>query len=477
MRHTLSLAFALALAASMAACSAPEPAAPPDIPTIDFEKITLANGLDVIMVEDHRLPMVAVNLWYHVGPANEEPGRTGFAHLFEHMMFQASKHVPPDQYFRILEGAGASDINGTTDFDRTNYFETLPSNQLELALWLESDRMGYLLDVVDETAFANQQDVVRNERRQAVENRPYGLVEEAMFHQLFPKEHPYYASVIGSHADVQAAKLDDVKAFFKQYYTPNNASLAIVGDIDKAETRKLVEKHFGTFERGPEVPKLDVTTPPVTAERRAVVSDRVELPKVYMAWLTAPIYQPGDADADLAARILGGGRSSRLYKKLVYELQIAQDVSVQQYSLILGSVFNLDATARPGHTAEELEAAINAELKKFRDEGPAETEIERARNIIETNIIQGLETLGGFGGVADRLNGYNHYLGTPDYLARDIQRYRDATPASVKAFAAGALRDDARVVVHGVPGDCFWVIILRGAPSTIMIWRSSTSSA
>jgi len=348
MRHTLSLAFALAVAASLVACSTPEPAAPPDIPTIDFEQITLANGLDVIMVEDPRLPMVAVNLWYHVGPANEEPGRTGFAHLFEHMMFQASKHVPPDQYFRILEGAGASDINGTTDFDRTNYFETLPSNQLELALWLESDRMGYLLDVVDETAFANQQDVVRNERRQGVENQPYGLVQEALFHQLFPKEHPYYASVIGSHADIQAAKLDDVKAFFKQYYTPNNASLAIVGDIDKAETRKLVEKYFGTFARGPEVPRLDVTTPPVTAERRAVVQDRVELPKVYMAWLTSPIYQPGDADADLAARILGGGRSSRLYKKLVYELQIAQDVNVQQYSLILGSVFNLDATARPG---------------------------------------------------------------------------------------------------------------------------------
>ena len=453
MQNKLSFALVLVLAAAVAACSAPEPAAPPDVPTIAFEKVTLANGLDVIMVEDHRLPMVAVNLWYHVGPANEEPGRTGFAHLFEHMMFQASKHVPPDQYFRILEGAGASDINGTTDFDRTNYFETLPSNQLELALWLESDRMGYLLDEVDAIAFANQQDVVRNERRQAVENRPYGLVQEAMFHQLFPKEHPYYASVIGSHADIQAAKLDDVKAFFKQYYTPNNASLAIVGDIDKAEARTLVEKYFGTLKRGPEVPKLDVTTPPITAERRVVVQDRVELPKVYMAWLSSPIYKPGDAEADLAARILGGGRSSRLYKKLVYEKEIAQEVSVQQYSLILGSVFNLDATARPGHTAEELEKAINEELATFRTDGPTVAEIERARNGIETGIIGGLERLGGFGGVADRLNGYNHYVGTPDYLAQDIQRYRDATPASVKAFAADQLKDDARVVVYGVPGE------------------------
>jgi len=452
MRYPLSLALTFTIAA-VSACSAPEPAPPPDIPTIEFEQVTLSNGLDVIMVEDHRLPMVAVNLWYHVGPANEEPGRTGFAHLFEHMMFQQSKHVAQDRYFRLLEGAGASDINGTTDFDRTNYFETLPSNQLELALWLESDRMGYLLDVVDEAAFANQQDVVRNERRQAVENRPYGLVEEAMFHQLFPKAHPYYASVIGSHADIQAAKLDDVKVFFKQYYAPNNASLAIVGDIDKAETKTLVEKYFGTLERGPEVPKLAITTSPIDAERRAVVQDRVELPKVYMAWLTSPIYQPGDAEADLAARILGGGRSSRLYKKLVYEKQIAQDVSVQQYSLILGSVFNLEATARPGHTAEELEAAIDEELATFRGEGPTDAEVERARNMIETNIIQGLETLGGFGGVADRLNGYNHYLGTPDYLAKDIRRYRDATPAAVKAFAAEHLRDSARVVVHGVPGE------------------------
>jgi zinc protease len=451
MKHTLSVG--LALAAFLPACSSPSPAPPAsDIPAIAFEKYTLSNGLDVILVEDHRLPMVAVNLWYHVGPANEEPGRTGFAHLFEHMMFQASKHVPPDQYFKLLEAAGASDINGTTDFDRTNYFETLPSNQLELALWLESDRMGYLLDVVDETAFANQQDVVRNERRQSVENRPYGLVEEAMFHEAFPKDHPYYASVIGSHADIQAAKLEDVKAFFKQYYTPNNASLAIVGDMDKPATKALVEKYFGSLKRGPDVPRLDVKTPPITAERRIVVPDRVELPKVYMGWLTSPIYTPGDAEADLAARILGGGKSSRLYKKLVYEKQIAQDVTAQQYSLVLGSLFDIEATARPGHTAEEVEAAINEELEAFRRDGPSEKEVERARNGIETRIVSGLETLGGFGGVADRLNQYNHYLGTPDYLAQDIGRYRAATPQSVKDFADRQLSPTARVVAYGVPG-------------------------
>src|SRR4029079_4889944 len=358
-RAFLALSSALLLTVSVACNRTPVAEAPgttaakSDIPKIDFEKYTLPNGLDVILSEDHRLPMVAVNLWYHVGPANEEVGRTGFAHLFEHMMFQASKHVPPDTYFKTVEGAGGSNINGTTDFDRTNYFETMPSNQLELALWLESDRMGYLLDVVDQASFANQQDVVRNERRQSVENKPYGVVEETMFHTLFPKTHPYYADVIGSHADIQAAKLEDVKNFFKTYYAPNNASLAIVGDIDKAQVKALVEKYFGPFKKGGAVPKPSAETPKITAERRAVVKDRVELPKVYMAWVTSPFFKPGDADADIAATVLGGGKSSRLYKSLVYDKQIAQTVTAQQYSLMLGSVFSIEAVARPGHTAEE----------------------------------------------------------------------------------------------------------------------------
>jgi zinc protease len=396
----------LFLSAALVACNSSRPApaatqtsAANDIPKIDYEKITLANGLDVILSEDHRLPLVAVNLWYHVGPANEAAGRTGFAHLFEHMMFQGSKHVTGDKHFRTVEGAGGSNINGTTDFDRTNYFETLPSNQLELGLWLESDRMGYLLDMVDQANLSNQQDVVRNERRQSVENQPYGVVEEAMFHQLFPRNHPYYADVIGSHADIQAAKLDDVKSFFKLYYAPNNASLAIVGDIDKAATKKLVEKYFGSFKQGAPVPKPAVETPKVTAERRQVVKDRVELPRVYIAWITSPIYQAGDADADIASTVLGGGKSSRLYKKLVYEQQIAQAVTVQQNSLMLGSVFDIEATARPGHTAEELEKSIDAELAAFRQSGPQQSEVDRARNVIETRIVQGLENLGGFGGV------------------------------------------------------------------------------
>ena len=346
-----------------------------DIPKLEFEKYTLANGLDVILRQDARLPVVAVDLWYHVGPSNEEKGRTGFAHLFEHMMFQCSKHVPCDQHFQLLEGAGASDINGTTDYDRTNYFETLPSNQLELALWLESDRMGYLLDKIDQVALANQQDVVRNERRQSVENQPYGLAEEAVVQSLYPAGHPYYGNVIGSHEDIQAAKLGDVQNFFKQYYAPNNASLAIVGDIDVAATKALVEKYFGTLKRGPTVPKITAETPKITAERRKVVPSRVELPRVYMAWITPSFYKEGDADADIAATLLGGGRSSRLYKKLVYEKQIAQDVSATQYSLVLGSTFQIQVTARPGHTVEEIEKALDEELNTLRSMPP---EIGRA---------------------------------------------------------------------------------------------------
>jgi zinc protease len=466
----LILAFSLAIAAVTSSGQNPPKKTPPQkepakndapasdtmgssaAPTIKFEKYTLSNGLVVILSEDHRLPLVSTNVWYHVGPANELPGRTGFAHLFEHMMFEGSKHVPGNSHFRYLEGAGASDINGTTDFDRTNYFETLPSNQLELGLWLESDRMGYLPDQLDQASLTNQQDVVRNERRQSVENSHYGIVEEAVFHNLFPKGHPYYADVIGSHADVQAVKLDDVRNFFKLYYAPNNASLAIVGDFDPVQAKQMVEKYFGPLKRGAAAPKIAAVTPPITAERRVVIHDQVELPRVYMAWLTSSIFKPGDAQADLASDILGGGKSSRLYKKLVYQKQIALDVSASQNSLILGSVFEIVVTARPGHTAEEMEKAINEEVATFRKDGPTAAELERARNGVETRIIQGLERLGGFGGVADRLNEYNHYLGNPDYLAQDLARYHKATTASIREFAEAQLKPAARVVVYGLPG-------------------------
>lgn len=422
-------------------------------PELKYEKFRLPNGLEVILSEDHRLPLVAVNVWYHVGAANEVAGRTGFAHLFEHMMFEGSKHVGPKAHFKYLEAAGANDINGTTEFDRTNYFETLPSNQLELALWLESDRMGFLLETLDHEKLANQRDVVRNERRQGIENAPYGLVDEEVYHQLFPKGHPYYAYVIGSHEDIEAARLDDVRKFFATYYSPSNATLAIVGDFEPAAVKQMVKKYFGTFRPGPAVPAVQATTPKILKEKRVTVTDQIELPRIYMAWLTPPIFKSGDADADLVSILLGGGKSSRLYKKLVYEKQIAQDVSVSNNSAALTSVMTLQATAKPGVKIEDLEKAINEELAALRKDGPTAEEIERARNKIQSQMIRRLELLGGFGGVADTLNRYNHYLKDPGYLPKDLQRYDAVTPASAKALADNMLKDNERVVVYGVPGE------------------------
>jgi zinc protease len=421
-------------------------------PVLKYNKYKLKNGLDVILLEDHRLPLVAVNIWYHVGPSNERPGLTGFAHLFEHMMFEGSKYVGEKAHFLYLEAAGASSINGTTDFDRTNYFETLPSNQLELALWLESDRMGFLLDKLDDQKLENQRDVVRNERRQSIESAPYGLVQEELFHQLFPKDHPYHASIIGSHADIEAARLADVREFFQLYYAPNNASLAIVGDIDPARTRTLVEKYFGPIPASESVPPATVAAPEITSEKRVTVGDRVELPRVYLAWITEPVFSQRDAECDLMARILGGGKSSRLYKSLVYRQRIAQDVAAQQYSLALGSIFVIEATAKPGVDPQQLENAVREEIEKFQKDGPEDAELLRAQNTIESAIIRGLETLGGFGGVADRLNLYNHFLNDPGYLPKDLQRYRTATPASIRRLAQEKLRREAGVVVWGVPG-------------------------
>lgn len=444
------LMLAAAPAPGQAQDQPPAPASAP-VPSIAFEKTVLPNGLQLILVEDKRLPIVAVNLWYHVGPANEAPGLTGFAHLFEHMMFAATRHIPRGEADRLLEGAGATDSNGGTGFDSTSYYDTVPSNQLELALWVHADRMGYLLDVLDQQALTNQQDVVRNERRQTVEGEPYGIVEEALLQTLFPKGHPYAASIIGSHADIQGARLEDVRNFFTDYYGPNNASLVIAGDIDKAKVRELVARYFGGLRRGPDVVRPKVVTPPITAERRVVVRDRVELPRVFMGWLTPAAYQPGDAELAVAATILGGGKSSRLYKSLVYERQIAQDVSSTQTSLGLASTFVVDVTARAGHTPQELEAAIDAELERLRRDGPTEREVERARNSLETALLASLEKLGG-DGLAEQLNHYNLYTGDPGYLAQDLARLRRIDAAAVQRAVQAWLKPDARAVVTGLPG-------------------------
>jgi zinc protease len=417
--------------------------------TIEFEKYKLANGLEVILSEDHRLPVVAANVWYHVGSANERSGQTGFAHLFEHMMFQGSKHVGENQ-IKVLQAAGATAINGTTGFDRTNYFETMPAERLELALWLESDRMAFLSEGLTARNLANQRDVVRNERRER-ENTPYSLVWEELYRQLFPAGHPYHATIIGSHADIESALLDDMKEFCRQYYVPNNASLALVGDFDSEEVKQLVDRYFGAIPPGPAAPRLDVATLPILSPKRITVTDRVELPRIYKAWLTPPAYMPGDAEGDVLAQVLAGGRSSRLYQKLVHEKQIAQEVNADHQSLVLGSVLLLQATAKPGVSLEQLESAIDDELCVMQADGPTPEELERVRNTIHTTFAFGLESVGGMGGVADRLNNYNHYLGDPDYIAKDWQRYQTISVDDVR-LTAMQLKRESSVVVWGVPG-------------------------
>ncbi len=442
----------LSLMLSSFALAASVETKPLQVPHLAYEKYKLSNGLEVILLEDHRLPMAAVDLWYHVGPMKERAGRTGFAHLFEHMMFEGSKHVGEKAHFKYLEAAGASDINGSTDFDRTNYYETLPANQLELALWLESDRMGFLLDTLDRTKLANQRDVVRNERRQSGEGVPYGLAEEALYHELYPKDHPYYASVIGSHADIEAARLADVRDFFKQYYTPNNSTVVIVGDINKSKTKALVEKYFGTFPSGPKPEAVDRKAPAITSERRQTVTDTVQLPRVILGWLSPVAFAEGDADMEVTAQILGGGKSSRLYRKLVYEQQIAQEATCYHQSLELGSPFVCEITAKPNVKPEDLEKAASAEIDALVANGPTAAELERARNTIEANKIRNLERLGGSGGTADMLNYYNQYLGDPGYLPKDIARYDAVTTASIQKYAKSTLGHNQRVVIDCIAG-------------------------
>jgi zinc protease len=446
------LSFGFGATKVLAQTPAPAAAVAPahKLPTIPYEEYKLKNGLQVILTEDHTLPLVSVNIWYHVGAANEKAGRTGFAHLFEHMMFEGSQHVGAKAHFAYLEAAGATDINGTTDFDRTNYYETVPSNQLDLVLWLESDRMGYLLGKLDIQNLANQRDVVRNERRQSTENTPYGLVEEGLMHSLFPKDHPYYPDVIGSHADVEAVKLEDVREFFRQYYTPNNATIAIAGDFDKQSTKAMIEKYFGTIPQGPPVPKVTVNTLPITKEVRTTVTDQVQLPRIYMGWITPPVFKPGDVECELFAQILAGGKSSRLYKSLVYDKEIAQDVSADIQGTKLGSIFDLQVTAKPGIKLEDLEKAIDAELEKVRADGVTSAELNRARNVTETSLVRSLQRTNG---VANRLNYYNFYAGTPDYFTQDIARYDAVTTAEVNEAIKAMFKNSARAVVYGVPGE------------------------
>jgi zinc protease len=445
-RTALLLAMVLG---SPAFAQTPGSVTPPPL-EVSYTRFTLPNGLNVILHEDHSVPVVSVNVWYHVGSANERPGRTGFAHLFEHLMFMGSGHVKPGEFDAWLEGAGGNN-NGSTNNDRTNYWINIPSNALELALFLESDRMGYLLDTMTPQTVDAQRDVVKNERRQSYENRPYGPADLMLAEMLYPEGHPYHWPVIGYMPDLTAASYEDVVAFFKRYYAPSNASLVVAGDIDPAATRKLVEKWFSDVKPGENPEPMTIPGVALMAVQKKTMTDRVQLARLSLAWLTPRHFEPGDAALDVLADVLAGGKNSRLYKRLVYDMQIAQSVEAFQNSQALSSYFLIEATPRPGHTIEEIQKVIDEEIARLQREAPTMREVQRAINKIESSFYNRMERVGGFGGKADQLNGYFSTTGNPDWFNEDVGRYRGLSPSDIRAAAEAFLPANRRVELIVVP--------------------------
>lgn len=416
------------------------------VPSIPFEKYTLPNGLEVILHVDRSVPIVAVNTWYKVGSGDEQPGRTGFAHLFEHIMFMGSQHVPVGKFDEWLEAAGASN-NGSTNFDRTNYYETGPSNALPLMLWLDADRMGYLLPTMDQEKLDLQRDVVKNERRQNVENVPYGRFFEALLPALYPKGHPYSWEVIGSMADLSAASLDDVTRFFRTYYAPNNASVAIAGDFDVDSAKTWVARYFGDIPRAPDPVRPTVTRSGPERDTVLVLEDRVQLPRVYHVWRTVPAFHQQEVAWQALAQILGSGRSSRLFTSLVYEQQVMQDVSAFQQSNKLDGMFVLSATAKPGQHPKLASDEFDATLDRIIKDGITDRELERVKNSVRARMLDELSSVLG---KADRLNYYNYFAGTPDYAAQDMARWEALAAYEVREMAM-LLRNWPKVVLTIVP--------------------------
>ena len=420
-----------------------------DLPEIKFEKYELPNGLDVILHEDHTIPIVSVNIWYHVGSKNESRGRTGFAHLFEHLMFEGSEHHNAPFTDAITKYGG--DRNGSTNCDRTNYWEVMPSQHLERMLWLEADRMGNLVPAIVQERLDLQRSVVMNEKRQNTDDQPYGMVDEITRKLMYPKEHPYSWTTIGLMEDLESASLEDVHAFNRQFYRPNNASLCIAGDFDPEQAKVWVQKYFGPLEPGVPIDRMKSWVPVLTDEIRCTIEDEVRLPRVYLTWHTPPYYAPGDAEFDLFASVLAAGKSSRLYKSLVYDKQIAQDVAAYQSSREIASTFHITATVKPGHTPEEVEAEIDRILNEVLASGITQEEFDRVTANWESGFVRQLQTMGGFGGLADQLNGYNTYLGDPGMLKWDQERYTKTTIPEVLKYAREYLKPKARLSMYVVP--------------------------
>ncbi|HYH80201.1 MAG TPA: pitrilysin family protein [Longimicrobium sp.] len=415
--------------------------------SIPHSTFTLPNGLKVIVAEDHSTPVAAVNIWYKVGSGYERPGRTGFAHLFEHVMFMGSRNVGQGVFDNLLEGAGASN-NGSTNTDRTNYYEILPSNAVPLALWLEADRMGTLLDSLTQQKLDVQRGVVQNERRQRYENQPYGLMWEIAYEALYPAGHPYHWTTIGSMADLNAASLDDVKGFFRSYYTPNNAVLTVAGDVRTADVRRWVEQYFGWIPRGPAVTRPTPSSPPIPATRYITKEDRVTLPQLTMVWRSATRFSRDDAALGALAQILTGGKSSRLYKRLVYERQVAQSTNAFNDPNLLSGDFWVIVRGKPGTQLDSLEAAVMEEIARLAATPPSAVELQRVKNGIETAFVSNLETVQN---KADQLNDYDYFAGDPGFAARDLARYRALTPADIQRVAREYLQGKNHIVLSFVP--------------------------
>jgi predicted Zn-dependent peptidase len=434
------------LSAPVAALKPDPKSADPEIP---FEKYTLDNGLEVILIQEQSVPLVAVSVWYHVGSGVESPGKTGFAHLFEHMLFGGSKHVGADGFHQTLDGIGATGINGSTNRDRTNYFETVPSNQLEAALWLESDRMGYFLPTLDQKSLDNQIDVVRNERRERYDNVAYRRSLLALYETLYPTDHPYEYMTIGRHEDLEATRLDDVIAFYKTWYVPANATLAIAGDFDRDEARDLVSKWFGSFPNSVKPTVVEPPMPVIERTRKELVDEFARLRQVTFAWHSPGVTDPGDAELDILGMTLVGGESSRLYKKLVVEEQLAQSVGGGQTNNQFSSYFEITVTLRGEADLAAVEALVEAEVAEVRDEAISERELTRAITRYEARAIRGLE---GLLPRAERLQAFNHYYGDPDSFSRDLDRYRAVTVDAIRAEAARHLVPERQVTLVTMPG-------------------------
>ena len=405
-----------------------------DLPRVNFEKYTLPNGLQVILHVDRKLPVVHVNHWFHVGSKVELPGRTGFAHLFEHLMFEGSEHAP-EGYFKYIEQAGGNlregGVNGTTSNDRTNYFATVPSGNLEYVLWLESDRVATLADALTEENFENQREVVRNERRQTTENQPYGRWYELVNEHLYPAGHPYSWPVIGRHEDLEAATVDEVAEFFRTYYTPNNLSLVIAGDFDEAFARDRVEHFYGGLEPGPLLERRRRWVPSLPEGKIVEVTDRVPQARVHMIWPAPERFDADETALDAAAAVLGDGLSSRLEKLLVYDRRLCTEVSVFNYAKEIAGLFGIIATVRPGCDGQEVEGLVAGQIAKLASGGPSRDEVERARTVWEYQYVSSLERIGGFGGKADRLNESNTYKNDPGYFHVEHDRFRNLTGSKI----------------------------------------------